>query len=187
MSRSIEYTHYDRAGVGGTRPPRRGAASYRAYLRFVSAWNRHVAKQVPTNVALPAQKPAIEPYFLKKADLFIRANLHSLITLDDIAAECCTSARNLQIYFRKFRGVTPIAHVRNLRLDAVAEAIRATETPIAALAEYHGFLSATTFASEYKRRFGVTPRKAREDARRRLRVEFKLIAIRAPAGICQTS
>ena len=108
---------------------------------------------------------------MKKADLFIRVNLHSLITLDDIAAECSTSARNLQIYFRKFRGVTPIAYVRNLRLDAVAEAIRVTDAPIAALTKQYGFLSATTFASEYKRRFGVTPRKAREDARRRLRVE----------------
>ncbi len=172
LSRSIEYAHYDRslvlAALGRHDEAR---ASYRAYLRFVAAWNRHKAKQISTNVALPAQKPAIEPYFLKKADLFIRANLHSLITIDDIAAECRTSARNLQIYFRKFRGVTPIAHVRNLRLDAVAEAIRTTETPIAALAEHHGFMSATTFATEFKRRFGVTPRKAREDARRRLRVE----------------
>ncbi len=172
LSRSIEYAHYDRSLVLAALGRHDEAqASYRAYLRFVASWNRHMAKQVPTNVALPAQKPVIEPYFLKKADLFIRANLYSPITLDDIAAECRTSARNLQIYFRKFRGVTPIAHVRNQRLDAVAEAIRTTETPIAALATHYGFLSATTFATEFKRRFGVTPRKAREDARRQLRVE----------------
>jgi AraC-like DNA-binding protein len=167
LSRSVEYAHYDRSLVLAALGRHDDAqTSYRAYLRFVAAWNRHAAKQVPANAPVPATKPAIEPYFLKKADSYIRAHLRSTITLDDIAAECSTSARNLQVYFRKFRGVSPMAHVRNLRLDTVAEAIRSTDIPIAELAETHGFMSSTTFSAEYKRRFGVSPRKAREDAKR---------------------
>jgi AraC-like DNA-binding protein len=167
LSRSIEYTHYDRSLVLAALGRHEDAqASYRAYQRFVAAWNRHAAKQVPANAPMPAQKPAIEPYFLKKADLFIRANLQSPVTLECIAAECRTSVRNLQIYFRKFRGVSPMAHVRNLRLDAVAAALRETDISIAELAQRYGFMSSTTFSNEYRRRFGVSPRKAREDARR---------------------
>jgi len=167
LSRSVEYAHYDRSLVLAALGRHDDAqTSYRAYLRFVAAWNRQAARQVLPNAPVPATKPAIEPYFLKKADSYIRAHLKSPITLDDIAAECNTSARNLQVYFRKFRGVSPMAHVRNLRLDLVAEAIKSTDTPIAELAESHGFRSSTTFSAEYKRRFGFSPRKAREDAKR---------------------
>ncbi|MBL8525098.1 MAG: helix-turn-helix transcriptional regulator [Betaproteobacteria bacterium] len=167
LSRSIEYAHYDRSLVLAALGRHADAqASYRAYLRFVAAWNRQAAKMVPANLPPPAAKPAIEPYFLKKADAYIAANLRSGITLDSIAAACNTSVRNLQVYFRKFRGVSPMAHVRMLRLDAVAEEVRNTDVPIAELAHRYGFMSSTTFSAEFKLRFGVSPRKAREEARR---------------------
>lgn len=170
LSRSIEYTHYDRSLVLAALGRHADAqASYRAYLRFVAAWNRQVAKQVPANLPQPAAKPAIEPYFLKKADAYIAANLRSGITLEGMARECNTSVRNLQVYFRKFRGVSPMAHVRMLRLDAVAGEVRNTDTPIAELAHRYGFLSSTTFSAEFKLRFGVSPRKAREEAKRLLK------------------
>jgi transcriptional regulator GlxA family with amidase domain len=63
------------------------------------------------------------------------------------------------------RGVTPVAHARNMRLDAARVALQATGCSVAEAARLHGFGWVTTFSLEYRRRFGAPPsalaRKAR--------------------------
>jgi len=69
--------------------------------------------------------------------------------------------RMLENVFAKFRGITPVAHIRNMRLDHARSALRAAGGSVAEIAARYGFRSATTFTLEYRKRFGVPPSRAR--------------------------
>jgi transcriptional regulator GlxA family with amidase domain len=67
------------------------------------------------------------------------------------------SARTLQKAFADFRGLSPVAHVRNMRLDQARAAIAQSGVSVGEVALRYGFRSSTTFALEYRKRFGVAP------------------------------
>jgi transcriptional regulator GlxA family with amidase domain len=70
------------------------------------------------------------------------------------------SQRALETAFVSFRGITPVAYLRNRKLD---DARRLLESGVGVqqAAEQCGFGSVTTFAKEYRRRFGLAPSRAR--------------------------
>jgi transcriptional regulator GlxA family with amidase domain len=70
----------------------------------------------------------------------------------------------LENAFAEFRGVTPVAHVRNMRLDAARSALGEGRQNVSDVATRFGFGSATTFALEYRKRFGTPPSRARRKA-----------------------
>jgi transcriptional regulator GlxA family with amidase domain len=67
------------------------------------------------------------------------------------------SSRTLQKAFAESRGIRPVAHVRNLRLDRARDDLQTSDASVAAIAARCGFRSSTTFAIEYRKRFGVAP------------------------------
>ena len=75
------------------------------------------------------------------------------------------SWRTLEKAFRDFRGVTPVAHIRNLRLDHAHKALGAGGTSVAEIAARCGFASPTTFTLEYRKRYGIAPSHAKASAR----------------------
>ena len=77
------------------------------------------------------------------------------------------SWRTLENAFTDFRGLTPVAHVRNVRLDEAHRALHDGDTSVAEVAARFGFGSATTFALEYRKRFGVSPIHTRRAPRER--------------------
>jgi transcriptional regulator GlxA family with amidase domain len=77
--------------------------------------------------------------------------------MEDLALHCGVSLRSLQKAFIDYRGLTPVAYIRNKRLDEAHHALASGNGPVAAAAERCGFGSSTTFALEYRRRFGVSP------------------------------
>ena len=70
-----------------------------------------------------AHKRPLEPYFLKRADRFVPEHLGEPFTVAELAAHCGVSWRTLEKAFVDFRGITPVAHVRNLRLDHARRAL----------------------------------------------------------------
>jgi AraC-like DNA-binding protein len=156
----LEFLHYDRSVVlyalGDVTEAR---ASYRRYLRQVST--------APTGSALPgtAPKRPLEPYFLKQVDRCIAAAAGRPITVDALAQQCGVSCRTLEKAFVDYRGITPVAHLRNLRLDGARRALEQEDASVGAVAERFGFRSATTFALEYRKRFGIPPSRTRRRAR----------------------
>ena len=82
-----------------------------------------------------------------------------------MAAHCGVSWRTLEKAFTDFRGVTPVAHVRNVRLDHAQHALDGGDATIAEIASRCGFKSATTFSLENRKRFGVPPSRARQMAK----------------------
>jgi AraC-like DNA-binding protein len=150
----LEFLHYDRSIVLAALGDIAGArASYRRYLRS-GAWTRP-APPSPSSSAV-AKRP-LEPFFLKRADRFIAAHVAEAIAVEALAHYCGVSWRTLQNAFSKFRGITPVAHIRNVRLDHAHEALAEGELTVKEVAARYAFRSPTTFALEYRKRFGMPP------------------------------
>ncbi len=153
----LEFLHYDRSVVLDGRGDTAGSrASYRRYLRL----NGSRAAATATTNASP--KPPLEPWFLKRADRYILEHLGEPFALEDVARQCGVSWRTLEKAFGDFRGITAVAYVRNVRLDHARRALDSGSGSVRDVAARCGFRSSTTFANEYRRRFGVTPRETKK-------------------------
>lgn len=82
------------------------------------------------------------------------------LTPNDLARVGCMSVRALHATFRDELGVSPMAHLRRIRLDRVrGELLRGT-TPnprIGEVAVRWGFFHPSRFARQYEERFGELP------------------------------
>lgn len=161
----LEYLEYDRSIVQDALGDAAGArASYRRYLQLVGAYNRR-ALSAPSHAAPAAPKRPLEPFFLKRLDRYLAERLDAAFTVVDLARHCGVSVRTLEKAMLDNRGVTPVAHVRNARLDRARHALERGESSVADVAHRCGFRSATTFALEFRKRYGVAPSRARRAAR----------------------
>jgi transcriptional regulator GlxA family with amidase domain len=105
--------------------------------------------------------PKRRAFFLKRADRYLTEQLDAPFTIADLARHCGVSLRTLEKAMVDNRGVTPVAHVRNARLDQARRALEAGDDAVADVAHRLGFRSATTFALAFRKRFGVAPSRAR--------------------------
>jgi transcriptional regulator GlxA family with amidase domain len=160
----LEFLEYDRSIVLAALGDASGArASYRRYLRLVGAWNRNAQASSDDGVPATASKRPLEPFLLKRADRFILEHIGEAFPVDRLAEHCGVSLRTLEKTFTDFRGLTPVAHIRNVRLEQVHRALKG-DVGVAAVAKRYGFRSPTTFAVEYRKRFGTTPSRTKRAA-----------------------
>jgi transcriptional regulator GlxA family with amidase domain len=105
--------------------------------------------------------PALLPRHVRRAEELMHADTSSSLTLADIARHAGVSVRSLSQGFQQFRGVTPMAMLRAIRLDSVrAELLSAADgTSVTDIALRHGFYHLGRFAGFYRKRFGETPRR----------------------------
>ena len=149
----LEFLHYDRSVVLDALGDSAGSRiAYRRYLRLASPRTSAPAPGVTGQIP----KRPLEPHFLKRADRFIAQHLADAFAIEDVANHCGVSWKTLQKAFSDFRGLTPVAHVRNTRLDAARKALDEGDSVAQAAARF-GFRSPTTFSLEYRKRFGVPP------------------------------
>jgi AraC-like DNA-binding protein len=81
------------------------------------------------------------------------------ITGPDVARAACVSMRALQAGFQEELGMSPMAYLRNVRLDrAHADLLSGpTDTSVSDVATRWGFTHLGRFADQYRRKFGVLP------------------------------
>jgi AraC-like DNA-binding protein len=160
----LEFLEYDRSIVLGALGDVAGAqASYRRYLRLVGGWNKNGAVTTTGHMPARAKRP-LEPFFLKSADKFILNHIGAVLTVGHLAEHCGVSQRTLEKTFTDLRGLTPVAHMRNLRLDSARHALHESNATVAEVAARFGFRSSTTFALEYRKRFGMAPSRTKRAA-----------------------
>ena len=102
----------------------------------------------------------VAPHYVRRAEAFIEAHLESPITIADLATHAEVSARSLQTAFQRFRGTTPMALIRDLRLDRVRQTLSAGDAMtcrVTDVALQWGFTHLGKFAEAYRKRFGETP------------------------------
>jgi AraC-like DNA-binding protein len=92
---------------------------------------------------------------------YIDAHLAEPLTMKSIADNVHMSVRSVQQGFRTELGVTPIAYVRERRLervhDELADALPSDGVTVTGTATRWGFTHLGSFAAEYRKRWGETP------------------------------
>ena len=157
----LEFLEYDRSIVLDALGDGAGAqTSYRRYLRLVAG---HCGEPMAARGRLPkgVSRRPLEPYFMKRADRYVVDCVLEPLPIERLAGHCGVSARTLEKAFSRFRGLTPVAYVRNVRLDHARRALEASDASVREVAERFGFRSPTTFAIEYRKRFGIAPRQTK--------------------------
>jgi AraC-like DNA-binding protein/TolB-like protein len=104
------------------------------------------------------------PQLMKRALDQMYANLGETITLSSLAFACSASERTLLRQFERHVGLSPLACLRRLRLNAArSELLEASSShSIADIATRCGFSHLGRFATEYRRLFGETPSSTRQ-------------------------
>lgn len=97
------------------------------------------------------------PPYLARAVEYIETHLAEQITLGDVARAAGRSARTVDAAFREHLGVSPMRHLRNLRLDRVHAALPVSRQKTGVLALNAGFTHLGRFAAAYRERFGELP------------------------------
>ena len=163
----LEFLYYDRSVVlyalGDTAE---AGASYRRYVQLVGRPGDS-QRNGPSGVDAAIARRPLEPYFLKRADRYIHEHAGETLTVATLSAQCGVSERTLQKAFTDFRQVTPVAHMRNVRLDLARQALAGGDESVHDVAARCGFRSVTTFALEYRKRFGTTPSRSLRVAKKR--------------------
>jgi len=117
--------------------------------------------EVPHSQSALLQRPppAPAPRHLRRAEDYMRAHADQPLTLADIATAAGVGIRTLSAAFRDSRGTSPMAWLRELRLDGARQALLAAgmHATIAEIATRHGFGNLGRFAADYRRRYGETP------------------------------
>ncbi|MET8006111.1 AraC family transcriptional regulator [Nonomuraea glycinis] len=105
------------------------------------------------------RRPAV-PKVVRRAMEFIAEHAHLPITTDDVARAVAVSTRSLQEGFRAHLGLTPMAHLRDVRLARVRADLLAADparVTVTAVAARWGFPHQGRFAAAYRNRYGQTP------------------------------
>ena len=100
-----------------------------------------------------------KPFYIKRAVDYIHTSAAQKITLEELSAASGVSIRALQLGFRKFLGVSPMAYLLKIRLqrahkDLLSEHAGVT---IEEIAKRWGFSNPSKFAAQIRLHFGVNP------------------------------
>jgi AraC family ethanolamine operon transcriptional activator len=120
----------------------------------------------PTRDARVQQRIAVE-----RAREYIRGKLAEPLPLSELCRYAHVQARSLEYGFREITGLSPIAYVKSLRLNAVRRDLSRTDAAdhsISKIALDHGFWHLSQFAADYRKFFGETPTSTRHRSRHRV-------------------
>lgn len=146
-----------------SRPANRGAFEELIALALLQGLDNNY-----THLLAP-ERHAPAPRHLRRAEAFMRENAGRNLSLGDIAAAAGCSIRSLQLAFRQWRDTTPMAMLRDLRLDAARTALTSGEHlgSVAEIARAQGFTHLGRFAASYRQRFGEYPSETQRGRGRR--------------------
>ncbi|EJC82270.1 hypothetical protein Rleg4DRAFT_3976 [Rhizobium leguminosarum bv. trifolii WSM2297] len=107
----------------------------------------------------------IAPRHVRRAIEFMHANIDQPLVMQGVAEAAGVSIRALEVGFREFKGTTPTAYLRTIRLQAVREDLcdPSNRQPLRHICLRWGFFHFGRFAAIYRAAYGENP----SDTRRR--------------------
>ena len=108
----------------------------------------------------PSESDAALRYVRQVEELF-RKKAQEPVTLAEAAACAGCSVRALQLTFRRCRGMTPMASLRRIRLEAARATLADGPTSIRTIAAAYRFTNPGRFARLFKEVFGQSPSELR--------------------------
>jgi AraC-like DNA-binding protein len=110
----------------------------------------------PLNAATTERR--LSPHFVKKTEEFIIAHAHDPLTIEQLAEHAGVSVRTLFSGFREFRDTSPMAFLRDVRMEHVHQALREPgQDSVTDIALKWGFAHLGRFSQEYRKRYGELP------------------------------
>jgi AraC family L-rhamnose operon transcriptional activator RhaR/AraC family L-rhamnose operon regulatory protein RhaS len=88
---------------------------------------------------------------------YIDRNFREEITVDALANAAAMSKRNFYRLFRQTLGLTPNAHLKQVRLTRASEMLRLSEATITEICYDCGFTDSNFFSREFRRTHGMSP------------------------------
>jgi AraC-like DNA-binding protein len=139
------------------------AANPPALAAFVDLFVHTALRGLPHTYAerLARQRDGAAPACVRRAEAYFRDHADRAVRLEDAAAAAGCSARALQRAFRRFRGTSPHAALRRVRLELARAELASGAAGAAAVARRYGFTNAGRFAAAYAGRFGELPSETR--------------------------
>jgi len=103
--------------------------------------------------------PRVAPWQVWRAEEYIEAHWDKPITIETLAQVTSASARSLFHHFRRSRGLSPMAFVKQVRLQHAKKMLERTDLipSVTETAVACGFSNLGHFASDYSKRFGERP------------------------------
>jgi AraC-like DNA-binding protein len=108
-----------------------------------------------------ASRRPLLPRTVRRAQDFLHGHALEPLSLADVCHHLGVSARALQMAFKHDTGQSPMAFLRDVRLDLVRKTLLTgaphAKTMVSDVAAQHGFLHLGHFAAQYRARFGELP------------------------------
>lgn len=115
----------------------------------------------PNNLHIPQSTGdgrKLSPWFVKRTEEFIRARAHEPLSIEQMAEYADVSVRTLFAGFREFTGTSPMAYLRDVRLEQVHQELCSNrEASVTDVALKWGFAHLGRFSQEYRKRYGELP------------------------------
>ncbi|MFJ4455928.1 AraC family transcriptional regulator [Pseudomonas sp. NPDC089392] len=102
----------------------------------------------------------VVPAIVRMIEEFMEEHAHETLTISQIARYAGVTARTVQLSFQRFRGLSPMQFLKEIRLRRVRgelEAKNLTDVQVSSTALKWGFNHLGRFSVEYKKRFGESP------------------------------
>ncbi len=105
-----------------------------------------------------------QDYFerIKSVLVYIEANVHRSITLEELAEVACFSPYHFHRIFRSWVGESLAVYLRRLRVEHAATALRYSDKRVFDIALDAGFSSPESFAKAFRKRFDLSPQQYRD-------------------------
>jgi AraC-like DNA-binding protein len=114
-----------------------------------------------TQMLQVAGRRSLMPRSVRRAQDFLHSHVTEQLSLADVCQYLGVSARALQLAFKQNIGQSPMAYLRDIRLDHVRnELLRMdplTAKTVSQIAAEHGFFHLGHFAAHYQKRFRELP------------------------------
>lgn len=97
---------------------------------------------------------------LSTAISFLKSHINCVVSASDLARAAHMSESSLYRYFKKFTGLSPLQYHKRMRLHEARKILLAEREQIAAAAYRVGYESVSQFNRDYKKLFGVSPKRS---------------------------
>jgi AraC-like DNA-binding protein len=104
----------------------------------------------------PGRLQSVPPY-LRRACAFVEQSYAQALTADDIVNAAEVARRTLENAFRQYLGTTLMEHLKSVRLRVAGDMLRNTDLVLGDIRAAVGYRHASTFSTDYARRFGMPP------------------------------
>ncbi len=113
---------------------------------------------------LPLTEKSAVPYYVEKAENYIRESFHRIKNNGQIASHIGLNATYLERIYKRTTGSSLWETVTACRLDAAKELLANSDIPVNEIDKRVGFANRQAFFLQFKKRFGMSPSGYRKQA-----------------------